>query len=36
MGYLRLILALSVVIAHSNSILGINIVGGRVAVQAFL
>ncbi len=35
MGVVRLILAISVVIAHTDSFLGLNLVGGRVAVQAF-
>jgi len=35
MGILRLLLALSVVAVHSQSILGINLVGGQTAVQAF-
>ena len=35
MGILRLILAISVVIAHSSPILGVSIVGGQIAVQAF-
>ncbi len=35
MGVVRLLLALSVVIAHSESILGIHLVGGKIAVQAF-
>lgn len=35
MGILRFILAISVVIAHSNSILGFSFVGGQIAVQAF-
>jgi peptidoglycan/LPS O-acetylase OafA/YrhL len=34
-GLIRLLLALSVVLSHSSSILGIDLVGGRVAVQAF-
>ncbi|KUJ56461.1 acyltransferase family protein [Chryseobacterium aquaticum] len=35
MGLLRFLLALSVVIAHSESIFGIKMVGGQLAVQAF-
>lgn len=35
MGLIRLILALSVVIAHSGSLFGLNLVGGQIAVQAF-
>lgn len=35
MGLLRFILAVSVVIAHSETIFGYRIVGGRIAVQAF-
>jgi peptidoglycan/LPS O-acetylase OafA/YrhL len=35
MGILRLLLALSVVAVHSQPILGINLVGGQTAVQAF-
>lgn len=35
MGILRLILALSVVIEHTSSIFGIELVGGRLAVQSF-
>ncbi|MEM6802707.1 MAG: acyltransferase [Bacteroidota bacterium] len=35
MGVIRVLLALSVVIAHSNPIFGIELVGGPVAVQAF-
>lgn len=35
MGFLRLLLALSVVANHSTSIFGIDFVGGRIAVQAF-
>ena len=35
MGTLRLLLALSVVIGHSSSIIGVNLVGGQAAVQAF-
>lgn len=35
MGLIRLLLALSVVLSHSSAILGIDLVGGRVAVQAF-
>ena len=35
MGLLRLILAISVLIAHSTPIFGFTLVGGRVAVQSF-
>ncbi len=35
MGILRLVLAISVVITHSESIWGVNFVGGKVAVQSF-
>jgi len=35
MGLLRLLLAISVVLAHSNSIFGFKLVGGEMAVQAF-
>ena len=35
MGLLRFLLAISVVIAHSETIFGYKIVGGRIAVQAF-
>lgn len=35
MGLIRLLLAISVVIAHSSSIFGFSLVGGQVAVQAF-
>lgn len=35
MGYLRLILALCVVIAHSNSFLGISPLSGSIAVESF-
>lgn len=35
MGILRLLLALSVVIAHSDAIFGTKLVGGKIAVQAF-
>lgn len=35
MGTLRIILAISVVIAHSSKIFGFEIVGGQIAVQAF-
>ncbi len=35
MGTLRFILAISVVLAHSSSILGLSLVGGQIAVQAF-
>lgn len=35
MGVVRLILAISVVIAHTDRFLGFDLVGGRVAVQAF-
>ena len=35
MGLLRLLLAISVVIAHTGAIFGFNIVGGSYAVQAF-
>ena len=35
MGILRLVLALSVVIAHSNPIFGFELVGGFIAVKAF-
>jgi peptidoglycan/LPS O-acetylase OafA/YrhL len=35
MGILRLLLAISVVIAHSGSIFGFNLVGGQIAVQTF-
>lgn len=35
MGILRFLLAISVIIAHSNSILGFRLVGGQIAVQGF-
>lgn len=35
MGILRFILAITVVLAHSGSIFGLNFVGGKIAVQAF-
>ncbi|MCF8321913.1 MAG: acyltransferase family protein [Flavobacterium sp.] len=35
MGFLRFILAISVVLAHSSSIYGFGLVGGKTAVQAF-
>jgi peptidoglycan/LPS O-acetylase OafA/YrhL len=35
MGILRILLALSVVLAHSSSIFGFSFVGGQIAVQAF-
>lgn len=35
MGILRILLAISVVLAHSSSIFGISFVGGQTAVQAF-
>ncbi|REC40323.1 acyltransferase family protein [Chryseobacterium sp. 5_R23647] len=35
MGILRFLLAISVVIAHSTSIFGFELVGGQIAVQAF-
>jgi len=35
MGIIRFLLAISVVIAHSKAIFGINIVGGQIAVQSF-
>lgn len=35
MGVIRLLLAISVVIAHTNPIFGITFVGGQIAVQAF-
>jgi peptidoglycan/LPS O-acetylase OafA/YrhL len=35
MGILRILLAISVVLAHSSSIFGFSIVGGQIAVQAF-
>lgn len=35
MGIIRLLLAISVIIAHSESIFGIKMVGGTLAVQAF-
>lgn len=35
MGIFRLLLAISVLIAHSNSIFGNNLVGGQTAVQVF-
>lgn len=35
MGLIRLLLALSVVISHSNTIFGIELVGGPIAVQSF-
>ncbi len=35
MGFLRLILAISVVLAHCGSILGVSLIGGRIAVQVF-
>ena len=35
MGFVRLLLAISVVLSHSNSIFGFKLVGGDVAVQSF-
>jgi peptidoglycan/LPS O-acetylase OafA/YrhL len=35
MGFIRLLLAISVVLSHSNSIFGFKLVGGDVAVQSF-
>ena len=35
MGVLRFLLALAVVIAHSNSLFGLNFVGGVIAVESF-
>lgn len=35
MGIIRLLLAISVVLAHSSSLFGTNLVGGKIAVQAF-
>jgi len=35
MGLLRLILAIAVVIAHTNSIFGLKFTGGLVAVETF-
>src|SRR5277367_1645398 len=35
MGLIRFILAISVVLAHSSSIFGFNLVGGQIAVQSF-
>lgn len=35
MGLIRILLAISVIIAHTESILGFNMVGGTLAVQAF-
>jgi len=35
MGLLRLILAISVVLAHTSYIFGFGLVGGQAAVQAF-
>lgn len=35
MGILRILLALSVVLAHSSSIFGFSMVGGQIAVQSF-
>ena len=35
MGILRLLLAISVLLAHSSSVFGVNLVGGQAAVQAF-
>jgi peptidoglycan/LPS O-acetylase OafA/YrhL len=35
MGILRLLLAISVILAHQGSIFGIDMVGGQIAVQAF-
>ena len=35
MGILRIILAISVVLAHTSSIFGLNLVGGQTAVQIF-
>jgi peptidoglycan/LPS O-acetylase OafA/YrhL len=35
MGIIRLLLALSVVAAHTTSFFGVHLVGGKVAVQAF-
>lgn len=35
MGILRLLLAISVIIAHTESVFGVRLVGGVIAVQAF-
>jgi len=35
MGLFRLLLAISIVIAHSSPIFGLNLIGGRVAVESF-
>lgn len=35
MGIIRFLLAISVVIAHTSSVYGFNLVGGQIAVQAF-
>src|SRR3569623_308588 len=35
MGFLRVLLALSVLIAHSEEFLGIKLIGGRLAVETF-
>ena len=35
MGVLRLILAISVVLAHAGSLFGFSLIGGQLAVQAF-
>jgi peptidoglycan/LPS O-acetylase OafA/YrhL len=35
MGIIRILLAISVIISHSNAIFGFNLVGGRIAVQSF-
>ena len=35
MGLIRALLAISVILAHSESFLGLSLVGGKVAVQAF-
>jgi len=35
MGLIRLLLAISVITAHSNSIFGLNFIGGQIAVEIF-
>ena len=35
MGLFRLLLAISIIIAHSSPIFGLNLIGGRVAVESF-
>lgn len=35
MGLIRILLAISVIIAHSESIFGLDMVGGVIAVQSF-